>query len=421
MYRGCRAVNDAAHQPVAGSGKPLSVLVMTSTYPRWTGDRNPNFVHELSRRLVALGMRVDVLAPRAPGSQKREAIDGVDVYRYPYFINRWETLAYGGGILPNLKQNPLRYAQVPFFLLAQWLALRERIRAKDYDVVHAHWVIPQGVVAAFARGSDDPPLTITSHGGDFFGLRSGPLERCKLRAFSQSRLVTVVSNAMQELLESTGQLENTRVAVLPMGVDLSTRYTVDPSVERVADQVIFVGRLVEKKGVRYLIEAMKTVRKSHPGIRLDIVGDGPSRPELEDRVRDLDLGDTVQFLGTRTQDELPSLLRRATLAVVPSIVASSGDQEGLGLVTVEAMGCGCPVVASDLPAIRDVVIDGVTGRMATPADTEALAQAINDMLDDPALRVELAGNARRHVVEHFDWDFVASRYETELMQIAAVD
>jgi glycosyltransferase involved in cell wall biosynthesis len=108
--------------------------------------------------------------------------------------------------------------------------------------------------------------------------------------------------------------------------------------------------------------------------------------------------------------QLPDYLRAAQIAVMPSVIAASGDQEGLGLVAVEAMGCGCAVVASDLPAVRDTILDGHTGLMAKPADAEDLAEKISELLADDEKRQTLADTGHRYAVEHFDWRIVGDSY-----------
>jgi glycosyltransferase involved in cell wall biosynthesis len=109
-------------------------------------------------------------------------------------------------------------------------------------------------------------------------------------------------------------------------------------------------------------------------------------------------------------EQVPDYLRTATISVMPSVVASSGDQEGLGLVAVEALGCGCAVVAFDLPAVRDTIIDGQTGLMAEPENAVDLADKIAMLLDDDALCEELATEGRRYALGKFTWTAVGLRY-----------
>jgi glycosyltransferase involved in cell wall biosynthesis len=162
-----------------------------------------------------------------------------------------------------------------------------------------------------------------------------------------------------------------------MGTDLRNLFTPPPaSATRDTRHLVFVGRLVEKKGVRYLLDALASLADAYPDLRLTIAGDGPLRRELERRAVDLGIAERVAFLGGVAQASLPELYRRATLAVFPFVVAADGDQEGFGLVIIEAMGCGCPVIANDLAAVHQSIDAGVTGVLAPPGDVAALAAAI---------------------------------------------
>ncbi|MBP7233311.1 MAG: glycosyltransferase, partial [Syntrophaceae bacterium] len=150
------------------SPKRPRVLVLTSTFPRWENDPEPAFVFELSRRLTEK-FEVTVLSPRTPGSKRREDIAGLRVIRFPYFFNRWEKLAmHGGGILNQLKTNPVYYLMIPFFLLGQLWAVVRLLRNQRFDLIHAHWLIPQGFIAALSllMTGKKIPLLCTSHGGD---------------------------------------------------------------------------------------------------------------------------------------------------------------------------------------------------------------------------------------------------------------
>lgn len=408
-----------ASDPAHRATPKIRVLVLASTYPRWQGDTDPGFVHELCRRLADRGFDIDVLAPRTPDALERENLDGVGVFRYPYFFRRYETLAYGGGILPKLKARPWLRALVPLLLLGQCSAAWRRLRQARYDCIHAHWILPQAFCACVANRSNGPPILVTSHGGDLFGLRSRLARALTRWTLTRSEKIAVVSHYMKSVIHSEHGIAEEKIAVLPMGVDLSAQFADARQLERLPHSIVFVGRLVEKKGVRYLIEAFKIVRETLSAATLDIVGDGPMRDELERRVLDLDLGQAVRFRGAVAQTQIPSYLGAAAVAAVPSIVDRSGDQEGLGLVTIEAMGCGCPVVASDLQAIHDVVQDGTTGLLAVPGDPADLAEKLLLLLMQPELAAKLARNARAFVVERFDWESVADNYANHIRRAAA--
>ena len=387
------------------------VLVLTSTFPRWENDTEPAFIFELSRRLT-VSFDVTVLSPRTPGSKRKENMAGLRVIRFPYFFSQWEKLAmHGGGILNQLKTNPAYYLMVPFFLLGQLLAIIRLVRNEHFDLIHAHWLIPQGFIAALSLliTGKRVPLLCTSHGGDLFALKGKGLQRLKRWVMDKSAALTVVSKAMKKTVVDMGIVSD-KVEVIPMGVDLKGLFTPDPRVPRKTDELLFVGRLVEKKGVQFLLEAMPAVLKKHSTVRLILAGSGPMEQELRQQAQRLHLSEKIDFLGMVSQTRLPELYRTATLAIFPFIVAKSGDQEGFGLVQVEAMGCECPFIAGDLPAIHDIITHEENGLIFPSGNAQALADAIIKLLDDPELRGRLAVAGRKTVVQKFDWEVIAGKY-----------
>lgn len=334
-------------------------------------------------------------------------MDGVDVVRYRYAPARWERLVNDGGVVTNLKKRPWTMLLVPFFLIAQAWAVLAEIRKGDVAVVHAHWLIPQGLLMALLRRFKlvQTPFLVTSHGADLFALKGRVMTAGKRLVLEEASSITVVSEAMREPLRQLG-VEQSRVHVEPMGVDLSDRFFEDATVERSKNQLLFVGRIVEKKGLRHLIDALPLVRKERPDVELVVVGFGPDAEACRLQAIELGLSEHVRFVGPVQQAELPNYYRRAALFVAPFVEAASGDQEGLGLVVVEAMGCGCPVVVSELAATRELLSlhSGIT--RAAPADPKSIAQAILEALVSPA--------PTRPDLSHFDWKTRAESYSALL-------
>lgn len=392
------------------------LLVLASTYPRWPGDSEPGFVHELSKRLTD---RFDttVLCPHAPGAATSEVLDGVSVVRYRYAPERLETLVNDGGIVTNLRLSRWKYLLVPTFVLAQawrawWLS-----RTEDFDVIHAHWLLPQGWVAAGLQylSGTKVPFVVTSHGADLYALRGGLFARLKRWVVARSASATVVSSAMLENLRDIGA-NTAKLSVLSMSVDVSGRFIPDASVQRSTEEILFVGRLVEKKGVIHLLNAMPHVLRQRPDVRLCIAGFGPEEPRLRARAESLGIAGRVKFLGAVPQAELPELYQRAALFVAPFVQASSGDQEGLGLVLVEAIGCGCPVLAGNVPAVRDVLGPEAESCMVDPCNEAELARRMLEFLSDPIGARERASRMGLHVRCKFDWDSIADDYSRLLLK-----
>src|SRR5436189_6187527 len=174
--------------------------------------------------------------------------------------------------------------------------------------------------------------------------------------------------------------------------------------------VLFVGRLVERKGVAHLIEAMARLGRGDEGPRLEIVGDGPERPRLEALVRRLGVENRVAFRGKIASDELQASYARAAVCVLPSVLDARGDTEGLGVVLLEAMNHATPVIASRVGGIPDIVEDGVSGLLVPPGDADALAAAVRRLRDDPDLARRLGEGGRRRPREQCNWTAIVRRW-----------
>lgn len=397
--------------------KRPTLLVFASTYPRWNGDHEPGFVHELAKRLVDR-FQVIAIVPSAPGALAREILDGVDVIRYRYAPRRFETLVNDGGIVTNLRRHRWKMLLVPTFVWAQAWRTWRFLRTQQIDVIHAHWLLPQGLIAALLGKlpGEPPPFLVTSHGADLFALRGKGLNALKRFVVRKAAAVTVVSEAMRDELTRLGA-DVGKVGVQPMGVDLDERFTPSPTVRRSFDEILFVGRLVEKKGLRYLIDAMPTILAVRPSAYLTVVGFGPEQAERQAQVQRLGLQGKVQFVGALSQPELPALYQRAAVFVAPFVQASSGDQEGLGLVAVEAAGCGCPVVVSDLPAVRDV-FDDTLAQLVTPGSASAIGSAVCILLS--GVTTYNVMKVRASLYGRFNWSAVAGHYARILQGLADV-
>lgn len=378
------------------------VLVLSSTYPRFANDAAvPPFVHELTRRLAGW-FEMHVLAPHAPGAKTEEQLDGVHVHRFRYLPETWQTLAYGGGMLAGLRHRPWRAAGLLPFLAAEYLNAR-RLAKDDFDLIHAHWVIPHGYIGT--RLKDGRALVCTSHGSDLFALGgwARPLQR---HALERADAVTVVSSALRDKALSISPGIAPRV--MSMGVD--TRRFTPPATGAHRDGLLYVGRLVRDKGAHTLLQALGMLASLGERPRLRIVGGGPAEDSLRDMAQALGLQAQVEFLGPRANSELPELYQSAETLVFPSLLGAKGQQEGMGLVPLEALACACPIVASRLPAVGEIVRDGETGLLFTPGDAAELAACLLRFRREPGLARRTAEAGRLTVAARYDWDDAAAAY-----------
>ncbi len=399
---------------IRAPARPL-LLVLASTYPRWANDPEPGFVHELCRRL-AQGFEVVVVCPHARGARVREQLDGVEVLRYRYAPEALETLVHGGGMITHLRRFPWKWLLVPGFVLGQVWAAARLARSRRPVLVHAHWLLPQGLIAWTLRAAGlVPRYVLTSHGADLYGLRAAPALALKRRVARDCAAMSVVSSGMRDEAASVG-LRPPRLEVIPMGADLQGRFTPRPAQAREPGLIVFVGRLVEKKGLRHLLDAMPQVLRNCPDARLRIVGFGPLEAQLRAQAASLGLLRQVDFAGAMAQSELPPLLRSASLLVAPSVRAASGDQEGLPVVLMEALGCACPVVASESPGVADLFGDEAASCLVPAGDAQALAGAMLRVLEQPGPARERALRLRERALRLVDWDPIGTAYAALLRE-----
>lgn len=329
----------------------MRVLVLTTSYPRHADDVAGRFIADAVERVRAAGVEVDVVSPAS----------------FRHF-----GVAYGHGVMENLRAQPWRWPLVPAFLAGFVQAARRG--ARGADLVHAHW-LPAGAVALATR----KPYLVHLHGSDVELARRVPrLARVILR---RAAVAVCVSAALAEEARRLGASE---VVVLPNGVEPPPRVgdEADPP------EVLFAGRLAREKGVLELIEAAE-------GLNLVVVGDGP----LRDRVPNV--------RGFVRREELARLYGRAAVVACPSL------REGFGVVCLEAMAHGRPVVASAVGGLLDLVVDGETGLLVPPGDVAALRSALQRLLGDRELRSRLGEAGRRRAAERFSWDAV-TRQTVEL-------
>jgi len=385
------------------TGQPR-LLVLASTFPARTNDGTPAFVEDLAEA-QARAFDVTVVVPRVPGGARNEvSAAGVKVHRFAYFPRRWEDLA-DGAIIENLRKRPSRWLQVVPFMVGEAAAVGRQVHRDRPDVIHAHWILPQGLIATLV--APRIPRMVTSLGGDLYALRSKPLRALKQAVVRRATVMTSVNQEMAKEIVRLGA-DPAHVHVIPMGADLS-RFSPQGRVETHdgPTRLLFVGRLVEKKGLIVLLEAL---RRLPPGTaELTVVGSGP----LEASLRQEASGLPVQFLGQHRRDELARDYKTHEILVVPSIPASSGDQDGLPVALLEAMGSGCAVIASDLPGINEAVQDGISGLLVQARDAEDLANAIERINKSQMLRESLSTGAIRRAAD-FSVDATSREYVDHL-------
>lgn len=392
------------------------VLVLTSNYPRWPGDSTTPFVLALTAHLNSAGWQSHVLAPHAPGAAGYEVLDGVPVSRFRYF---WpesaETVCYGGGALVNLRKRPSNYLKLPALVAAEFAATFRYAVRERVDLIHAHWSVPQGFVATTVARLLGLPSVVTVHGGDVFALGSGVITAFKRLALEKASIVTVNSSATEAAVQRISP-RVTDLRRIPMGVDVTS--CPDPATLRSirtaqagdGPLLVFVGRIVEEKGVIDLVEMMCVLRKRETAARLLLIGEGQDRAAVEERVARAGLGDRVRLTGWVDSSVVPSFLAAADIVLAPSRPAPDGWIEAQGLSIIEAMSAAKPVIATRLGGITDSISDGETGILVEPGKPAELATAVESLVSDPERRRRIGLRARAVCVDRFSHEVVTEAF-----------
>lgn len=387
-----------------------TILVIASTYPRWLNDPEPGFVHELNRRL-AKNNNVHVISPHAAGAKAEECIDNVCIHRFRYAPEFMETLVCNGGILANLKQNKLKWLLLPFFFLGMQIKILKVVLKIKPACIHVHWIIPQGLcLAILGIFLKLPPVLLTSHGGDLFSLKGSFFASLKSWALSKAASMTVVSNLMVSEVVKLG-FAREKISVIPMGVDFNGLFTPNKLINRNQYELLFVGRLVEKKGVSLLIKAVAKAAERIPSIRLIVAGYGPELPQLKRLTQTLAIESRVEFLGAVKQTDLVKLYQQCTVFVAPFIEAKSGDQEGFPVSIIEAIACETPLLTSNLPVLVDAFGDFSVQLTSNVVDKNEFSEKIINTIQSPFESASAVVALRNKFITDLDWLEVVRRYE----------
>ena len=399
------------------------VLVLTSSFPRY-GRSAGIFVYELANELKEKEFILTVLTPHHPDAKLKEIINGMEIYRFPYFYPlNYQKLHRTGGFVYNFKRSYLAKIQVPLFFLSELFYTTKLVKKEKIDVVHSHWLVPQGLVGAICKKIFGIPHISTIHAADVFSLEHLPFKQtiANFIVKNSDKLIVVSSYIGERSLclispELKRDIE-TKMIILPMGVHVQLFQNTTNKTKLLSEykinskfSLLCVGRLSEKKGISYLIKAMPMILYQNKDVNLIVCGDGPAREELEQLTEKMNLEKHVRFVGFVGDKEKIDYLSLADVLIVPSIVLQSGETEGLPVVILEGLAAGKPIVASDVSGVKDVIKNGWNGFLVEQKNPEQIAEKVLEMLGDDELRARFSKNAL-DTGKKYDWDVIGGEYE----------
>lgn len=410
----------------------LRILFLTQTYPRWPGDTAGPFIRELARGLVRGGDRVTVLAPRARGVRPSWLDDGVDVRAFAYAPRRLEVLGYGRSLAADERIRPGAGLAAPLYLRAAAAAVRRHLARDRYDLLHAHWLAPNGLVALWPGVRRRNTLIAAGlHGSDVFLAEKAAVRPVIRRALKRCELLTGCSQELTDRVLKLGY-HGKPYRVIPYGVDVDLFCPADDAAhpesgtawrERLgipdhATMLLGVGRLATKKGFHVLLDVLPRLLAEFDDLHAVIAGGGDQIAELLAAVAkwEPEHGTRIHLPGLVAHDDLPDLYRGADLFVLPAIHDPQGNVDGLPNVILEALASGLPVVSTAISGIPLAIESGVQGILVPEQDRSALEGAIASLLRDPERRRRMGARARTRAVLHLTWDQVAAAYRDAYLE-----
>jgi glycosyltransferase involved in cell wall biosynthesis len=375
----------------------LQVLMVTTSFPVGANRASGIFVKRLADRLDDM-VCLKVLTPSS--SALCDISYAYPVYFFRYAPRKWQKLAHQpGGVMVALKSSPWLFMFLPAFVLVMFFCVIKE--GRKVDVIHANWSIT-GLISGLAGFCINKPVITTLRGSDVRNIRQSMLLRFVLRqVFRFNKFVVTVSDAIANELSGLMSGQKKQLFSIPNGV--SDELLDEPRLACKVNTVITtIGNLIPLKDVGTIIRSFSQLEGD---LQLRIVGDGVERSELEVLCHNLGLSEKVVFLGVIEPDDVKHELMMADIFVLAS------HSEGKPNVVLEAMAAGCAVVSSDLPGVREVLENGVSGYLFSPGDTDSLRDCLADLISSKSERMRLglgAGDRIKHI--GLTWQKCANSY-----------
>ena len=412
----------------------MKIVVSTSSFPAHPEDHVPTFVLDQVKALskISASIEIHVLIPHNSYNPPMPELVEFDTHtevRYHYFFPHSVERLSGRGILPALRENPLRYLLIPFFLLAQRRALRRLCRRISPDVVYTHWFMPQALVASGVCRQLGIPLLFTTHASDVSVLKKIPFAKAAItRVLRLSHGYTAVSHRTAEkLIGFFGSAQwdaefAAKLSIIPMGIDLSHATTGNnESAKGGTRKILTLGRLSEKKGIKYLIDAYSLLSaETRRHYELIVAGDGQLMDELQMQASNSPARESITFAGYVSGEAKNTLLSDADIFVLPSIIDDIGDSEGLPVALMEALSFGKLVIATDVSGAEEVLTDSC-GRLVAQKSTDELLSALKDMIGMTPEERDREEQESRRLAMQFDWPEIAKRHFDLIVAAAAAN
>lgn len=384
------------------SKKKTSVTFITTSFPRFQGDSAGSFVYKFAEGLAGKHCDVLVIAPHDARVESPEKWTGLKLHYCKYFPVEWQSLAFGAGIIGQIRQNPLRLFQAPF-LLAALVVSSWRVR-KQTDIYQTFWS-PGAIAGLILKAIHEKPVVVWLAGSDIFFTRMVFLSTLFVKIMRRADAIVCENQSFKNQLIHIG-IQTEKIRVIPNGINLDQFKPADKTHARKQLHlpqekllVLAIGSLSPLKGHEYLLEAIPEILHTTQDIEFLFIGVGDMRDKLTRLIQQLNLEKYVTFFNMQSSQNIPLWLNAADIFVLPSL------SEGTPNVLLEAMACGLPCIATRVGGVPEVIQDGENGLLAVPKSPKNLAEKIATLIHNTSLRVQLGGNAHDSIRRNFaSWE-----------------
>lgn len=406
----------------------MKVCVLTHTFPRHKKDFVAPFMDGVASGIQAAGNEVFVLIPWTPGFKRKKTDQKYKIITYKYiFPDRLHKLGFSQTLTNDMGLKPIMWLLAPLMYFFGFLALLTLVEREKIDIVNAHWILPNGFIAGLVSLFAGVPVVSTLPGSDVYMAEKNALFSWMAR-FATKHSAAVTSNSPQ-LLDDLARI-NTKDKNEQRELKKKFQpiiYGVDPGKfkpnkswgEKIRKElnipkgnlvILGVGRLVAKKGFRYLIKAAPAVLNKNKNVNFVVIGEGDRRKGLEDLAKKLNVYEKFRFPGWADYEKLAHYYNLGDVFILPSVRDEEGNLDDQSVSVVEAMACGKPIVTTDFPGYKIVVEDGGNGFLIKEENSKEIADGLIKLLASRELRERMGRRSRDLIIEKFSWKAIGRQY-----------
>lgn len=401
----------------------MRIAVITSSYPRFEGDGTAPFVRSLSEAMIDQGHQLEVVAPYDVNVNNVDK-SKVNVTRFKYiFPYRYHVLGHARSLEDDGKLRPLVFILLPLYLFFGAAQLIKVICKQKSEIIHAHWLLPSGLIALCVSKIKRIPYIVSMHGSDVYVSEKNRIFSIIAKAVLENAAgVSACSLDLKNREEAISNVKN--IKIITGGADPRIfrpdidKRLIRKSLSLPSEKVIVcsIGRMVSKKGFNILIQAFAAIVNKNHNSFLFVGGDGPLRNKLISQANELGISKQVLLPGNINWELLPRYLAASDIFVLPSIIDKYGNVDGLPTILLEAMACGLPCVVSDIGGVRLVIGHGRNGLIVTPGSIHELESSIDSLINDKDQRERFGLMAHSDATNNFSWNSISKQFEILISQ-----